>query len=482
MSNAAELFIEVAYKLELPEFCAELLLKTSKHEGFEIYNKLLHEESSIYPLLILMEDEFKRLPVDIFEVVEEDINPPTKKQFDKMANAHLFATMGDPRAINLLIEIIGDSGVNENIRKDASGHLRILLNNVFHESAFRLSKWKLITSERPTLQEEIACKKIESLIRLLKSDDPSVRRWTIFALGTRRDLHVVKSLIEMLYDKDFEVKRHAIIELGNIKNPIAVEHLITLLSGDNKKIRKYAAYALGVIRDYRAVESLIRSFENETELNVKLAMATIEALSRIGSQEAIEFINKLFEDNGRFNVAIRLSIAHALAIRGNQKAVEFLKGLLDNSKANIRRRAVQALVFTEDPTLVEPLIEFLKSDKWIGVHLDIVSLFQRYPDIVKKALKNAFNKRKVSKDAIKNVLRLANIRNPDAYLQYLLKKKTKNFSYTSFLSSDDMNKVSECCRANLKVGDESIAIVNGNNEKESIHALSCPSVAEAYWS
>ena len=418
MPNGAELLVEIACKIEPPKFCAELILETGNPKGF--YNKLFLgteiDFASLSPAQQML------LVMQMIEGQEEIV-------------------------LDGLIETIGDNDNDWKTRRQAALTVRGFLNQGVLSEEFIKENFAIY--KRFPLKEEIVLKAIESLIKLLKGDNPSIRRWAIFALGTRKDLYVVKSLIEMLYDKDFEVKRQAVIGL---RNPIAVEPLITLLSDDNEKIRKYAAYSLGVIRDFSAVKSLIRLFKNETKLDVKLA--TIEALRRIGSQKAVEFMNKFFEDNSQINVAIKIRIS----IRGNQRAVEFLKGLLDNPKADIRRRAVQALVF-EDPTLVDSLIEFLKSDKRIGVHLDIASLFQRYPDIVKNALLNTLNKGKIRKDAIKNVLRLAGIRNPEAYLQYLLKRKDKDFSYISFLTSDDKDKISECCKPNLKVGNEAIAIL-----------------------
>lgn len=95
---------------------------------------------------------------------------------------------------------------------------------------------------------------------------------------------------------------------------------------------------------------------------------------------------------------------------------------------------------------------------------------------------DAHIKGEIDEDDLNYALREIGFRNANACFHYHSGRKSENFSYTSFLTSEDIHKVSECCKSHLNIGDESIAILNENNEKESIHSTSCPSVKAAYWS
>jgi (p)ppGpp synthase/HD superfamily hydrolase len=204
----------------------------------------------------------------------------------------------------------------------------------------------------------------------------------------------------------------------------------------------------------------------------------------------------LFENSK--DIGIRVLAAGSLAERGNQNAMKFLEKCLYDSDPDVRLSVAYLLGGLRNPITINTMIEFLKNQEiatyffedetekepegWKLEHRILGEIFHEYPDTVKNALLNAIGKGKLDEDNAIKVLTWANIRNAKAYLQYLLKKKDKTFSHISFLSSDDANKIPECCKSNLKIGDEAIAILNENNEKESIHAISCLSVKAAYWS
>lgn len=196
----------------------------------------------------------------------------------------------------------------------------------------------------------------------------------------------------------------------------------------------------------------------------------------IGSKEAVEYLTNFFENNNLCDAETKIRLAGFLALKGNRKAKKFLEEPFDNPDIFKNTDTIDIFVSIKglEALKIIKLKELIKS----GNYYSIAVLFDRYPDIVKNFLLNVFKKGEISEEDVKTVIQFAAIRNPEAYLQYLLKKNNENFSYIYSLTS--LNKVSDCCKADLKIGEPAIAIKDKG--EKSFHILSCPKIKAAYWS
>lgn len=352
---------------------------------------------------------------------------------------------GNSEDLRGLLETVQNNEVGDDIRNNAAGCIRILL-------AFQEINWLICKKEE---YADI----VHSLINCLDNNNPSIRKAAIYALGGSKDLLAVSSLTKMFHDK-----------------------------GEDRKIRVLAAESLGEIGDHSAIEPLSEIICNDSDIGVKFAALIV--LNSIDSSKAIQLSHEVYSSD---DVLLKLSAAYVLAENGNQKALQFLKSFLNHSDLNFRRWITYALAQLKDLSVVDILIGMLmrsenveqdkNSEEYHKILRFLSHFFESYPVETTNALIDALNKGKISIGVVKEIIEKTDtVRNPDAYLQFHLNKNDKRFSCISSLPSDDIDKISDCCKTILKVGFEAIAILNEHNQKESIHALYCPSVKAAYWS
>ncbi|MCL0058504.1 HEAT repeat domain-containing protein [Dehalococcoidia bacterium] len=98
---------------------------------------------------------------------------------------------------------------------------------------------------------------IDSLIRDLDHENPTVCKNTAIMLGAVRGKRVVEPLIKALQDEDSSVRGNAAKALGEIGDARAVEPLIQALKDESRFVRREASEALIKIGDARAVESVV---------------------------------------------------------------------------------------------------------------------------------------------------------------------------------------------------------------------------------
>jgi HEAT repeat protein len=106
---------------------------------------------------------------------------------------------------------------------------------------------------------------VDVLILALKDPDPTVRLWSVRALGRLDGPRAVTALLEVLQDKDYLVRDEAATALGRIGNPRATQALIACLGSVPA-----AAVALGEIGDTEALVPLIRYYpEQRTDVSYR---------------------------------------------------------------------------------------------------------------------------------------------------------------------------------------------------------------------
>jgi HEAT repeat protein len=107
---------------------------------------------------------------------------------------------------------------------------------------------------------------LESLLPLLTTPDPDVRKFVVDILGDTKDSRAVPALITRLVeDTDENIRVAAAEALGKIRDPRAVDALLTCLNRPNPDWLDYAAAeALGQIGDHRALGPLLAALEQNS--------------------------------------------------------------------------------------------------------------------------------------------------------------------------------------------------------------------------
>ena len=421
MPNAAELFMEITYTIERPVFCAKLLTSfgNSKSQSFGIYNKIF--------------EEGKKGDYSVFIVLGDD------RSIDYLRTSLLHNDIGIKDAI--LTDLIESRYVIEEL-------LDILLYLLEQENDSDIPgiQWTISNLLLP----KVGLKALKPMLKFLKNEniDLEARESAAFAF-VRSTPEAITFLIT-----DNSIPPSIIEAISESSYSMDINEFIELLKYD----KIYALIA-------------IRGIENP-------------------DPKVLPLLIKLLEDN---DPSIRSSTMYTLGLIGNKIGnlsviVEHILKLLKDDDKLVRTSAAIALEDLCDPRTIEPLLELLKkndSSAQVAPAFALAPISTKAYDSVKDRLLKAYRRSEISCEALEIVIKRIErmtIRNPDAWIQYHLRVENKNFSYTSYLASDDINKVSNCCRKNLKIGNEAIAILNQDNEKESIHSISCPEVKAAYWS
>ena len=145
-----------------------------------------------------------------------------------------------------------------------------------------------------------------------------------------------------------------------------VEGLIKALNNEDYIVRKEASSALKYVGDQRAVDALIKSLEYENwhskfSVLISVRANSAEALGKIGSKKAVPFLIESLHDN---DVEVRWKSAEALGRIGDKSAVEPLIFLLEDSDGDVRKHTARALGDLGDERAVDPLIDSLQDIDW----------------------------------------------------------------------------------------------------------------------
>ncbi len=87
------------------------------------------------------------------------------------------------------------------------------------------------------------------LARLLRHDEPGIRRRAALAAGRIGDPSLVPALLDLMNDPEIEVEKMAVFALGLVGDPAAVDRLVAALGDSEPVVRGRAAEALGRIGD-----------------------------------------------------------------------------------------------------------------------------------------------------------------------------------------------------------------------------------------
>lgn len=217
---------------------------------------------------------------------------------------------------------------------------------------------------------------LPSLLPVLATPDPDVRKFVVDILGDIRDQRAAPSLIVRLVEDDDENVRVAAAEaLGKIRDPRAVDALLGCLTRSCQGwLLNAAVEALGEIGDGRALEPLLAALDRSN-----LREPVLEALGKIGTTNIIGPLISSLADPLR--IVREVSIAAIAAIyrksaapdrlritarvRGGMsgRAVDFLEEILTTSTGELQKTAITLLGWTGRESSISKLLSLLKEEE-----------------------------------------------------------------------------------------------------------------------
>ena len=130
---------------------------------------------------------------------------------------------------------------------------------------------------------------IPLLKKLLKSESPDIKIYTVGMLGDIKSVKSIEPLLTAIDDPNENVAHTAIESLGKIESPEVVPHLLRILNTTEDVWIQYPAIMiLGKLKDERAVTYLVNQLENEF-----LQELAIDALGQICSKTSVHHLINL---------------------------------------------------------------------------------------------------------------------------------------------------------------------------------------------
>jgi HEAT repeat protein len=227
---------------------------------------LLNDSRAVCPLINALGDKDGR----VRERATEALHHLSASTFDSLINAllcengyiragavKLLGMMGDSRAVEPLIAILGDE--NDSVRSAAAESLGRLKND----------------------------RTVELLKAALKDNNEQIRRGAAQTLG-RLGIMEVDLLIAALNDEDWSVRRNAAVALGQLGDSKAIDPLVCTLMDNDWRVRSGAAVSLGQFGEL-AVAALLNALNTE---GIVINKSTAVALRMIGTPEALAPLNE----------------------------------------------------------------------------------------------------------------------------------------------------------------------------------------------
>ena len=209
---------------------------------------------------------------------------------------------------------------------------------------------------------------IQSLLNLLKDENPSVRSNATSALGNvgSESHEVIRTLLRLIEDKNPSVRSSTASALGNLgqgSNKV-IQTLLILIEDKDPSVRSSAATALGSLgsASQEVVHILLNLIKDK---NFFVRSSAASALGNLGnaSQEVIQTLLNLLEGE---NPSVRSNAASALGNLGNSspEVVQGLLGLIEEENLYVRSSAASALVSLESASqeVVHILLNLLKDN------------------------------------------------------------------------------------------------------------------------
>ncbi len=197
---------------------------------------------------------------------------------------------------------------------------------------------------------------MDSLVSLLKNENPVLRRNAVMVLGALGTSHIVSTISFALKDDDVLVRRAVVKALSSIDLEAAYESLLVAFADEDSWIRAAAVASIGqagLDRYVNHVKVLL------TDSDDMVRASACKALGLIGTQENVSELKELIDDENGF---VSIAAIEAMAGLGGDEAREILLGQLANPDNEIKRTALKALEGFND--VEDRLIVFLYDSDW----------------------------------------------------------------------------------------------------------------------
>ena len=191
-----------------------------------------------------------------------------KEEYEKTVQLILSAGIQSRRQ---LIAVLADPQMNFAL-VEAVCWVMARLNNT---RGFRIALMRILKSEQPSVRTSAvlalghlsAKRSVLPLLDLATKDQNlDVRKLAIHALGEIGDKRATRTLIRILMseNEDISVRGEAAEALGYLQDSNAFDPLVTVLNADEAEVRFWAAFALAWLADIRAIPFLKRQAVIET--------------------------------------------------------------------------------------------------------------------------------------------------------------------------------------------------------------------------
>lgn len=321
-----------------------------------------------------------------------------------MVAAECLGSMGDPRAIEPLLEISqrNSAEISKTIEEYIGGELTLFENtefiakpeeksepfdsvpynfkelvvftpeqmskDYFQADGTLISRKELVLkglNDSNELMRQVAAKAaigleesedvIEPLSKTLEnlSESEIVRAMAAEALGGMESAKSVSALVNALKDDNVAVRYAASVALGGCSDSSAIDGLINATLDKDKYVRASSACALGKTAPLTALPSLIKCAFDETDI---VRFAAVKSLASYEFDDVLDKISDNQED-GKESILGKIDI---LSQFKDERAVAMLKRYLENSDSEISYRASMALMGYENPDLLDELISASK--------------------------------------------------------------------------------------------------------------------------
>jgi HEAT repeat protein len=269
-------------------------------------------------------------------------------QFRRMA-VDALGSIGDPRAVVPLYEILSDNSANktgildENYKVESANDSNIELR-ISAANALGLIRDSTI---------------IDSLIFLALFDKYDyISGSAILALANIGNKSIIESSWKYINFKDSSVVLRIFNILERLDYPIPINYLQDALKSKRPFSRLAAIKYISKTKSSLILPDLICLLD-DPDFNCKIA--TIEAIGELREQEAVKPLIEKYRGN---DLHIKIAVINSLIkIRGEQ-SIEFLFKIINDNNQTERNLAFDALGEIRDPSNIQKLLEYYDSDNW----------------------------------------------------------------------------------------------------------------------
>lgn len=243
------------------------------------------------------------------------------------------------------------------------------------------------------------------LLSLVNSEDGKVRSLAVAALMEITEGHegeiaekvgkkrFLKYLADAVSDSDDTVRMSALKGIGQVADPASVPVVVSFL----RDICQEDEDSIQVVRDalerINSPEAIIEELRKMklnpvTEEDSRVAVELVGIAGRIGNSDTVSFLE---EELFNVDISLRAPFLRALGDLANGVCLDSVVEALHDSYGDVRKAAAYALGKVMKPCAVAPLLDAIKSEKFIDVKEEIaMALAATGCEESKKAIRNLY--------------------------------------------------------------------------------------------